>query len=168
MTVQYFYDGPKPALDADNPFKKFLDIPHTLLTRDGAGAGMEQTSSLNANTSSLYANTSSSYTSFDEILSYVNESDCDVFDLDFDKVGPKFDSATSDVAHNYSNDSKSDFRSDSNIYETRSQAHPRRAMAGVMENSWYVRSHHKMLLSQYVVIVVDGAMSWYQSTPVPL
>ncbi|KAI0275517.1 hypothetical protein BGY98DRAFT_992409 [Russula aff. rugulosa BPL654] len=95
FTVQYFYDGPKPS---DNPFQKFLDIPHTLETGNGAGAGMEQTS----------------YINFDERLSLAKHSDCDIFELDFDNVGPD------------SNNNESNFINTSS---------PPRAMGGVGENA---------------------------------
>ncbi len=88
-----------------------------------------------------------SYISFDERLSHVNESNCDVLELDFDSVGPKFNSAFSNVEL-YSNDEESNStntKPDSN--EIRSQAHPIRAMVGVGENSRCVRSHHEMPLS---------------------
>ena len=131
LTVQYFYDGPKPALDVDNPFKKFLDIPHTELPGGGAGVGMEQTS----------------YINFDERLSQVNESHCDILELDFDNVGTDLNSAFSNVEL-YSNDDESDFTSTKlEINEIRSDAPPIRAMLGVGENSRCVRSHHEIPLS---------------------
>lgn len=39
LTVQYFYDGPKPEID---PFQNFINIPHNLVLGNGAGAGQEQ------------------------------------------------------------------------------------------------------------------------------
>ena len=38
LTIQYFYDGPKPS---PNPFQKFFDIPHASVFGGGAGAGQE-------------------------------------------------------------------------------------------------------------------------------
>ncbi|KAI0275514.1 hypothetical protein BGY98DRAFT_992388 [Russula aff. rugulosa BPL654] len=118
LTVQYFYDSPKPS---DNPFQKFLDIPHTFWTGNGAGAGMEQTS----------------YTNFDERLSLVNDSNCDIFERDFDNVGPDFNNVFSNFEP-YSNDESNFANTKPSMNEIRSQVkqtHPPRAMAGVGENA---------------------------------
>ena len=90
-----------------------------------------------------------SYTNFDERLSLVNDSNCDIFERDFDNVGPDFNNVFSNFEP-HSNDESNFANTKPGVNEIRSKVklnHPPRAMAGVGENARCVRSHHEMPLS---------------------
>lgn len=94
-----------------------------------------------------------SYTNFDERLSLVNDSNSNIFELDFDNLGPDFNSVFSTVrVEPFSSDDESSFtdtKPDINEIRSHREAYPPpiRAMAGVGENPRYVRSQHEMPLS---------------------
>ena len=72
LTVQYFYDGPKPS---PNPFQKFFDIPHAAVFGGGAGAGQEHPQENEARD----GDPNLSYFDFDHAISGI--SDDTIFDM---------------------------------------------------------------------------------------